>query len=106
MRRNPSSPRGEISTTLKIRSLGREAAANELISERLNHWKAVMRERGALACHMPSGPGLGGSRKLSDALSLLQAIDWFSQHSGAGNLLILHNVSAVGAQHVIIQACM
>ena len=47
MRRNPSSPRGEISTTLKIRSLGREAAANELISERLNHWKAVMRERGA-----------------------------------------------------------
>ncbi|KAK9822629.1 hypothetical protein WJX81_000355 [Elliptochloris bilobata] len=45
-RRNPSSPRGEISTTLKIRSLGREAAANELISERLNHWKAAMRERG------------------------------------------------------------
>jgi hypothetical protein len=46
-RRNPSSPRGELLTTAKIRSLGREAAANELICERLNHWKAVMRERGA-----------------------------------------------------------
>ena len=46
-RRNLSSPRGEILTTLRIRSLGREAAANALISERLNHWKAAMRERGA-----------------------------------------------------------
>ncbi len=53
-RRNPSSPRGELLTTAKIRSLGREAAANELICERLNHWKAVMRERGAPrpACHV------------------------------------------------------
>ncbi len=42
-----SSPRTSISTTQKIRSIGREARVNELISERLGHWKAAMRERGA-----------------------------------------------------------
>ncbi|CAL8468092.1 g7631 [Coccomyxa elongata] len=41
-----SSPRTSISTTQKIRSIGREARVNELISERLDHWKAAMRERG------------------------------------------------------------
>lgn len=35
-----------MSTTQKIRSIGREARVNELISERLEHWKATMRERG------------------------------------------------------------
>ncbi|EIE20699.1 hypothetical protein COCSUDRAFT_57268 [Coccomyxa subellipsoidea C-169] len=42
----PSSPRTSISTTQKIRSIGREARVNELISERLDHWKAAMRKRG------------------------------------------------------------
>lgn len=35
-----------MSTTQKIRSIGREARVNQLISERLEHWKAAMRERG------------------------------------------------------------
>ena len=35
-----------MSTTQKIRSIGREARVNELISERLERWKATMRERG------------------------------------------------------------
>ena len=38
-----------MSTTQKIRSIGREARVNQLISERLEHWKAAMRERGALS---------------------------------------------------------
>ena len=38
-----------ISTTQKIRSIGREARQNQLISERLNEWKATMRERGSWA---------------------------------------------------------
>ena len=43
----PTSPRSSMSTTQKIRSIGREARVNQLISERLEHWKAAMRERGA-----------------------------------------------------------
>ena len=49
----PTSPRSAMSTTQKIRSIGREARVNQLISERLEHWKAAMRERGhtlALFC--------------------------------------------------------
>ena len=42
----PTSPRSSMSTTQKIRSIGREARVNQLISERLEHWKAAMRERG------------------------------------------------------------
>ena len=46
-----------MSTTQKIRSIGREARVNQLISERLEHWKAAMRERGQslalLYSHMP-----------------------------------------------------
>ncbi len=42
----PESPRRSISTTQKIRSIGREARVNQLISERLKYWKAHMRERG------------------------------------------------------------
>ena len=45
----PTSPRSSMSTTQKIRSIGREARVNQLISERLEHWKASMRERGAFA---------------------------------------------------------
>lgn len=52
----PTSPRSSMSTTQKIRSIGREARVNELIRERLEHWKAAMRERGPslalLYCHM------------------------------------------------------
>ena len=51
----PESPRRSISTTQKIRSIGREARVNQLISERLEHWKARMRERGEHTCtHMHS----------------------------------------------------
>lgn len=46
----PESPRRSISTTQKIRSIGREARVNQLISERLEHWKAHMRERGEHTC--------------------------------------------------------
>ena len=45
------SPRESISTTQKIRSIGREARVNELISERLDHWKALLRVRGARHPH-------------------------------------------------------
>ena len=38
-----------ISTTQKIKSIGREARQNQLISERLSEWKATMRERGSWA---------------------------------------------------------
>lgn len=43
----PTSPRSSMSTTQKIRAIGREARVNQLISERLDYWKAAMRERGA-----------------------------------------------------------
>ena len=46
----PTSPRSSMTTTQKIRSIGREARVNQLISERLEHWKAAMRERGAFQC--------------------------------------------------------
>ena len=77
MRRNPSSPRGEISTTLKIRSLGREAAANELISERLNHWKAVMRERGADGLPHAKQSWPWWEQRSGDVSSLLHALCLF-----------------------------
>ena len=48
----PTSPRSSMSTTQKIRSIGREARVNQLISERLEHWKAAMRERGALIINL------------------------------------------------------
>ena len=52
----PTSPRSSMSTTQKIRSIGREARVNQLISERLEHWKAAMRERGKtllVQLHLP-----------------------------------------------------
>ena len=38
----------------KIKSIGREARQNQLISERLSVWKATMRERGLAPKDMPS----------------------------------------------------
>lgn len=37
-----------------IRNIGREANFNELMSERLEHWKSLMRSRGAGGCSTPS----------------------------------------------------
>lgn len=78
-----SSPRTSISTTQKIRSIGREARVNELISERLDHWKAAMRERGAHTlraldcCRVCSPLSLNPRSPRLESLPLWRLCNWF-----------------------------
>jgi len=65
----PSSPRSAMHTTLKIRSIGREARVNELISERLEHWKQAMRDRGIHPLSSPCARPIASHRVLSFCLS-------------------------------------
>ena len=46
--RNLPSPGKTASTTMKIRSINREARRNDRIRDRLNQWKSIMREKGEL----------------------------------------------------------
>ena len=95
-RRASSSPSQVVSTTQKIRSIGREARQNQLISERLSHWKADMRERGPTSTsnvlvltseHLLLGESTAGTQraitKLQDCVKAFRPCAHFA-HRAAG----------------------
>ena len=70
--RRQSSPGMALNTTQRIRSIGRSAARDAHIRERLQHWKGLMRTRGALSGSPAAGRRACTGRAVEAPLELCQ----------------------------------